>query len=334
MNLRQLIESYLRSSQIAGKTSATLKWYQRRLGYFVSFLESGGHSMLVKDLTLADGERYVFGLMEQTSKWADHPNHKPVAAKLSRFTIVGNVRAIRALTNWACEQELMPINPFRKLPIPRAPKLLLEILTEDEIKRILDCADSVSPRGVRTRMLLLLALDTAIRADELIGLQLDHIDLKRGTIKVMGKGRKERMIPVGQAALKELLAYLQFHRPEPANANIRNAFLTEDGMPLTYPGLAAIIRRLRMRTGIKKLHMHMLRHTSITLMIQRGMNAFAVQQFAGHSSIKTTENYVHLLQQLTASDYRPYSVVDGFASIQNLHRRGPKARAKNTASEW
>ena len=97
MDLHMLIESYLRSSQIAGKTSATLTWYNRRLGYFVTFLKSQKHSLLLKDLTLADGERYVLSLMQQTSKWMDHPNHRPVESKLSGFTIVGHVRAVRAL---------------------------------------------------------------------------------------------------------------------------------------------------------------------------------------------------------------------------------------------
>jgi site-specific recombinase XerD len=330
MDMHQLVEGYLRSSTIAGKSSATLTWYQRRLGSFVAYLVSHKHSMKVKDLTLADGEGYVLSLMQQSHKWQHHPNQKPVAAKLSSFTIIGHVRAIRALSNWALDNSLLTLDPFRTLPIPKAPKLLLDVLTDDEITRVMACADSLSSRGVRMRVLLLVALDTAVRADELISLRLERIDLERGTIKVLGKGSKERIIPLGQAALKEIVAYVQFHRPTPANDKIGNVFLTEDGNPLTYTGLSAIIRRIRIKTGIKKLHLHMFRHTSITMMIQRGMNAFAVQQFAGHSSIKTTEMYVHLLQHLTASDYRPYSVVDGLAMIQSLHKRGPKPKAVNS----
>ena len=130
MNVNQLIESYLRSSQVQGKTKATLKWYQRRLGHFAKFLVANSHSMLIRDLNRDDGERYVMGLMQQDTKWAEHPNQKPMKGELSKHTIHGHVRAVRALTNWALIQGLLMDDPFASMPVPKLPKLLYEILAQ------------------------------------------------------------------------------------------------------------------------------------------------------------------------------------------------------------
>ena len=326
MNLKQLIENYTRYCKVQGKTKATLKWYERRLGRFLKFMEGSGHSMLAKDVSMADGERYVMQLMGQNQKWAEHPFQKPTDGELSKYTVHGHVRAIRALTNWAYQQGYYADDPFANLPVPKLPKLLYEILTEEEITQMLTTAERLSDRGIRARTMLLVALDTGVRADELIGLKMDCIDFKQGTVKVFGKGQKERVIPLGEAAQREVNAYINFHRPPPADTSVKAVFLTADGVPLSYQALAGVIKRVREKSGIKRLHMHLIRHTSITMMIKRGLNAFAVQQFAGHSSIKTTEVYVHLCQQLTASEFRGYSVVDGLEAMQNTRRRGPRSK--------
>jgi len=117
MNLKQLIENYTRYCKVQGKTKATLKWYERRLGRFLKFMESSGHSMLVKDVSMADGERHVMQLLGQSQKWAEHPFQKPTEGELSKYTVHGHVRAIRALTNWAYQQGYYPDDPFANLPV-------------------------------------------------------------------------------------------------------------------------------------------------------------------------------------------------------------------------
>ena len=327
MTLDQLIESYLRACKLQGKTAATLKWYVRRLGHFKAFVQTQGSAMMAKDLALGDGERYVIALMEQNHRWPQHPYSPPKAGSLSKFTVHGHVRAIRALTNWATLNGYLQEDPFARLPVPKLPKKLIEILSEEEIERLFKAADSLEERGVRVRTILMVLLDTAIRAEELCGLKMDAVDLDQGTIKVFGKGQKERIIPLGQATLQELHNYIHYHRPEPANPNIKEVFLSEDRMPLTYSALASIITRIKKRAKIPRLHLHLLRHTSLTMMVERETPAFVVQQMAGHTSIKTTELYVHLAQQRTAAQYKKYSVVDGLQSTQNRRQRGRKAQS-------
>ena len=330
MDIKQLIEHFVRTGQIEGKSPQTLLWYQRRLGAFENYLCQMKHSLRVTQLTQADAERYIAYLMNRDTRWENHPYHKPdVGQRLSINTIQGHVRALRAFSNWATEQGYLQGDVFKKLPVPKLPKRLYEILNEEEITRILNAADDLSKPGLRLRTLFLLVLDTGIRATECATLKLANVDLKTGTIKVFGKGNKERYIPIGQVTQKELMTYINFHRPKPTQPDVDNLFLSSDGAPLHYSALASMMRRMRERSGVKRLHMHKIRHTALTMMVERGTPSFAVQQFAGHSSISTTEGYVHLAQQRTAFQFQKSSVVDGLGAIKDANRRGRKRTANN-----
>lgn len=331
MDLNQLIEHFLRSGQIAGKSPATTLWYQNRLSAFAEYLRSHGHSLRIPDLTQADAERYIADLMSRTARWENHPHHKPQAGRgLSRSTIQGHTRAIRTLSAWARKQGYLAHDVFHTVPLPKLPKTLYEVLNEEEISRILDSVDALNRPGMRVRTLFLLVLDTGIRASECADLKLANVDLKSGTIKVLGKGGKERYVPIGQVTQKELLTYINLYRPKPNHPDIDTLFLTADGMSLSYAALASLMRRIRDKAGLKRLHMHKIRHTALTMMVERGTPSFAVQQFAGHASISTTEGYVHLAQQRTAFQFQKASVVDGLRAIRDTNRRGRKRAGSTT----
>ena len=285
MKIDQLVQLYLRTGKLEGKTEMTQTWYERRLGQFQRFLAARGHSMLVSELRLDDGEAYIASLMEQDERWAGHPfqkDHK--GQKLSLYTIRGHASVLRALTRWATEQSYFEEDPFEHLPVPKVPKLEKEILTEEEISRIFESFNPATQQGRRLQTMVTLLLDTGIRASEFLGLTVENVNLEEGYIKVFGKGRKERMVPIGLTSQKELLTYIQFHRPKPAHPDIRNVFLNQQGYPLTSSGLCSLVERLKKRTGISRLHLHLFRHTALTLMIERDIPAFVVQQLAGHST--------------------------------------------------
>jgi site-specific recombinase XerD len=328
MTLDQLIQLYLRTGKLEGKTDMTLTWYTRRLGQFKRFLEARGHSMQVSQLKLEDGEAYIASLMEQDERWAGHPNQKGhKGQKLSLYTIHGHARVLRALTHWAYEENYLDEDPFERLPVTKVPKLEIEILTEEEINRIFESFNPATPHGKRLQTMMTLLLDTGIRAGEFLGLTVDNVNIEEGQIKVFGKGRKERSVPIGLTTQKELMTYIEFHRPQPARPDIRNVFLTKHGFPMTYSGLCSIVERLKNRTGIQRLHLHLFRHTAITMMIEREVPEFMVRQIAGHSSIKTTQIYVHLAQSRTNLHYQKNSVVDG---LQILQRRSAKRAPSNS----
>ncbi len=184
-----------------GKSADTITWYTRRLGQFKRFLESRGHSMLIADLQLEDGEAYVAKLMDQNERWPGHPNQKGhQGQKLSAHTIHGHVRALRALTHWAFDEHYLAEDLFARLPVPKLPKLMIQIFEDEEIERILNSINPATKQGARIRTMIILLLDTAIRADELLTLKVEDVHLDEGFIKVLGKGRKERIVPIGLTA--------------------------------------------------------------------------------------------------------------------------------------
>ena len=326
MDVPKLVESFVRSGRIANKSQQTLTWYERRLNQFVVFLKSDGHSLRVTDITKADGEAYIEHLMNRSSRWQNHPYHKPHTDRgLSMFTIHGHVRAIRALTHWAHDEGYLPFDPFEKLPLPKLPQQLYEIYSEDDIDRILAHAGKDDIRGMRLRTILLILLDTGIRATELATLKIENIDLQGGTIKVTGKGNKDRYVPIGEVTIHEIDTYIHVYRPKPAVPNIETLLLNEDGLPFTYSALSSTMSRLRKAVGLKRLHLHKFRHTTFTKMIENGIPSFVVQQWAGHTSPEVTNGYVHLAQQRTAQRFRNGSVVDKLASTQDGLRRGRKS---------
>lgn len=253
--------------------------------------------------------------------------------KLTLYTVRGHASVLRALTHWATEQSYFEEDPFEHLPVPKVPKLEKEILTEEEISRIFDSFNPATQQGKRTQTMITLLLDTGIRASEFLGLTVDNVNLDEGYIKVFGKGRKERMVPIGLTTQKELLTYIQFHRPKRAHPDIHNVFLTRKGFPLTSSGLCSLVERLKTRTGIQRLHLHLFRHTALTLMIERDIPAFVVQQIAGHSTIKTTEIYMHLAQRRTNLRYQKNSVVDGLRMLQRRPTRREKTAKKSVTTQ-
>ncbi len=327
MDVPKLVESYVRAGRIRNKSVQTLTWYERRLGQFVEFLKCEGHSLRVVDITKADGEAYIEHLMNRTARWQNHPHHKPQTERgLSTFTIHGHVRAIRALTHWAKEEGYLQSDPFEKLPPPKLPERLYEIYSEDDINRMLNIVGQDNIRSLRLRMILMILLDTGIRAMELATLKLADVDLQNGTLKVTGKGNKERYVPIGEVTMREIDTYIHFYRPKPAMPEADTLLLNEDGLPFTYSALSSMMARLRKTLGIKRLHMHKFRHTSFTKMIENGIPAFVVQQWAGHTSPLVTNGYVHLAQQRTAQRFRAGSVVDKLGSVQDMQRRGRKPK--------
>jgi site-specific recombinase XerD len=325
MDVPKLVESFVRSGRIANKSQHTLTWYERRLAQFVAFLQNTGHSMRGVDVTKADGEAYIEHLMNRTSRWQSHPFQKrQTEGGLSPYTIHGHVRALRAMTHWAKDEGYLPADPFETLRPPKLPVRLYEIYSEEELERVLAYAGKDDIRCKRMRTILMILLDTGIRAMELATLKLAHVDLQNGTLKVTGKGNKERYVPIGEVTMREIDTYIHFYRPRPATPEVDTLLLNEDGLPYTYSALSSMMARLRKALGLKRLHMHKFRHTSFTKMIENGIPSFVVQQWAGHTSPMVTNGYVHLAQQRTAERFRGGSVVDKLGSAQAMQRRGRK----------
>ena len=160
----------------------------------------------------------------------------------------------------------------------------------------------------------MLLLDTGLRIGELIGLKMDDIHINDGLMKVMGKGKKERMVPIGNKAQKALQSYLFRHRPKPAHSGIENAFLSIFGTPITENSVELMFSRLAKKSGINRLHAHLCRHTFATMFLLNGGDVFTLQQILGHTTLEMVRNYVTLASNHIAMQHHKYSPLDRLSS--------------------
>jgi site-specific recombinase XerD len=161
----------------------------------------------------------------------------------------------------------------------------------------------------------MLLIDTGLRIEELINLRLEDLRMKEGWLKVMGKGKKERIVPIGSNAQKALQRYLFRYRPKAFYRDIDNVFLTLSGTPLSTNSMKLMFSRLAFRSGVHRLHAHLCRHTFATRFLINGGDVFSLQQILGHSSLEMVRHYVNLAANHVIIQHHKYSPMDRFQNI-------------------
>ncbi|HEY2382759.1 MAG TPA: site-specific tyrosine recombinase XerD [Terriglobia bacterium] len=212
--------------------------------------------------------------------------------------------AVRGLHRFLILERAREDNPTANIDQPRWWKPLPNVLVLEEVDRLLAAPDTGTPKGVRDRALLEVLYATGLRVSELIGLRLDGIDLEVGFVRCMGKGSKERIVPLGESAAAAVGDYLRVRRVrKPTNY----LFLNHHGQKLSRMGFWKILRACGLRAGIKKrLTPHVLRHSFATHLLERGADLRAVQEMLGHAQISTTEIYTHVMRERLKEIYKSY----------------------------
>ena len=167
-------------------------------------------------------------------------------------------------------------------------------LSDEEIMAIVRTLDHNRRFEARNLTIFLILLDTGLRIGELVSLKMPDVHISQGYMKVMGKGRKERIVPIGNSAQKALQRYVLRHRTRPAHAGIENVFLSTRGTPLTRNSMKLVFARLGQRSGVKRLHAHLCRHTFATRFLTNGGDVFTLQRILGHSTLEMVRHYVNL----------------------------------------
>lgn len=226
---------------------------------------------------------------------------------LSSHTTQGHVRALKAFASWLCEEGYTETNVLQRYRLPKARRVEPEWLREDEIERLLRVFDRKTAMGARDYAIVLTLLDTGLRCAELCNLTLANADLDIGQLKVLGKGNKERMVPVGVRAVRALRRYRDHFRPP---IEVAHFFLTIDGKPLTVRAVQLLIRRAKKKAGIPRLHVHLLRHTFAIHYLMAGGDVFSLQRILGHSSLEVTRMYVNMVASQVKERHRLFSPMD------------------------
>ncbi len=201
-------------------------------------------------------------------------------------------------------------NPALLLELPKGGRRLPKFLSVEEVDRILGAPFGESPEGIRNRAMMELIYATGLRVSELVSLTVDDINFQKGFLKTMGKGKKERIVPIGKSALKALGDYLESGRePMRKGRSAQALFLTRRGRRMSRQMFWNLVRSVTRKAGIlKEVSPHVLRHSFATHLIQRGADLRSVQSMLGHSDISTTQIYTHLnlahLKSITAKHPR------------------------------
>ena len=226
----------------------------------------------------------------------------------ARASLARRGAAARAFTAFAHRRGRMPVDPGPLLGVPKARRTLPDVLRQDEAAAVLNAtadADDGDPRPMRDRAVLELLYATGARVGELCGLDVDDVDLERWTIRVLGKGGKERTIPMGRPAADALDRWVRRGRPALVTATSGAAlFLGDRGGRLGQRSVRRIVhRRLAAADGAPDTGPHGLRHSAATHLLEGGADLRSVQEILGHASLGTTQIYTHVSIERLKSSY-------------------------------
>jgi site-specific recombinase XerD len=170
--------------------------------------------------------------------------------------------------------------------------------------------DKSSPLGLRDYVILVLMLDTGMRASEVCFITLALLNLEKGYIKILGKGEKERLVPIGDITRKTLYRYIEESRPKLLRENSDTLFLTKDGNPITYNALKKMFDGLRKTSGITRLHAHLCRHTFAINYLLNGGDVFTLKEILGHTTLEMVNEYLHFTTAQISIQHHRFSPMD------------------------
>ncbi len=215
--------------------------------------------------------------------------------EISPRSMARALAAMRGFYAWLVEEKVRADDPTAHLVAPRKFTRLPRVLDEEEVERLLAAPDVGTPGGVRDRAMLELLYATGLRVSELVGLRLPQLMSAGGYLIAFGKGSKERVVPVGEAAERWLARFLSEVRPAWAKGRHDAVFVNRRGLPMTRQGFWKILKAYGRAAGIERpLSPHVLRHSFATHLLEHGADLRAVQTMLGHADISTTEIYTHV----------------------------------------
>jgi integrase/recombinase XerD len=211
-------------------------------------------------------------------------------------TIKRKAACLRAFYRHLRREGAVDADPTAALSTPRRGERLPSVLGRAEVTRLLEQPSGTDPIALRDRALLELLYASGLRASELVDLETSQVDLEAGLVRALGKGSKERLVPVGRAAVRAVQTWLARGRPELLRERVeRRLFLNFRGGPLTRQGLYKIVQRHAEAAGLSRaLSPHTLRHTFATHLLAGGCDLRSLQEMLGHADVATTQVYTHL----------------------------------------
>jgi integrase/recombinase XerD len=283
MAIECLIDRYLMDLRIErGLAANTLAAYRRDLHKLQAYLRTSGFGA-AGDLT----RRTAAGFVESLRR-----NH------LSPASVARTIAGVRGFYHFLLKERLIHEHPMECLETPRKWSRLPKILTEREVSALLDHANGAKPEERRDAAMLEVLYATGLRVSELVNLEVSQVNLSVGYVLTTGKGAKQRIVPIGDAARRNLESYLAQARVELIKGReSRHVFVTRRGGKMTRQAFWSLLRGRAKKAGIAKpISPHVLRHSFATHLLEHGADLRSVQAMLGHTKISTTQIYTHVEQ--------------------------------------
>lgn len=286
------IENYLEYLLFERRMSKnTVSSYRSDLEKYSDFLNNVLHIDSLNQVKTEDIEKYL----------------KYINADLSTTSIARKLTSIKNLHKYLYNVEILKEDVSEIIKRPKLKKLLPTVLSVEEADKLLDI-ETVTIFDYRNKAMLELLYGTGLRISELLDLKLGDVDFNNATLRCIGKGSKERIVPIGEYVISSLNNYYLYSRPELLkNKNSDYIFLNNRGMRLSRISFFRIIKEIALKKGIKKeISPHSLRHSFATHILEGGGDLRIIQDFLGHSDIQTTRIYTHISNNKVKNDYIEY----------------------------
>ena len=225
---------------------------------------------------------------------------------LESTTVAHKITSIKSYFNYNIKRGIVSVNPADKVSRPKLTKHLPEYLTEEEVGKLLD-VELKSPYDYRNKTILELLYSSGIRISELVNIKTPNYDSEECLIRIMGKGSKERIVPLGDYAINIMNDYMNNYRPLINKKHTDYVFVNNRGDKISRQFIFKVIKKEALKKGIKKdISPHTLRHTIATHLLKNGADLRIIQELLGHENISTTQIYTHVTNNKLKSDYETY----------------------------
>lgn len=290
MKCSDVLDKFITNQKVVGNTKDTIEYYKKRIGYFISFVKDKE----INNVVIDDYNSYAIYLINKiTDK----------GTKLSSATIKTTLNASKIFLKYAYDNKYMTSDVYKNIKPYKQVKKTIVVLSTEDINKLLSSQNEFTIIGLRNLLVISLMLDAGLRVSEVVNLNVEDISKELGVIKVFGKGKKERLVPLTDSIIKYYDKYVFL-----ASLYSGALFLDSDtGLRMTSSGISQILRRIKKEQHFNKLHPHYLRHTFATLFLVNGGDPVHLQLILGHTTLYMTEQYLHLANQMTLQKQKKFS---------------------------
>ncbi len=295
MLLNQALDDFLLDQKVRGNSLQTIDYYSYALQIFSRFY---GYDRDLSDLTLRICKEYYLYLIDDKS--------------INSVSVQSYIRGLRSFLRWLYNEDYIDVNICEKFKLPKASRKVIDVLSDEEIDKLLAALSGDEWLTVRNRLIVALMLDSGLRLNEVVTLRRSCVHLNDRYLIVTGKGDKQRTVPFGEFTARTLSEYLKVTD----SAGYTDTLIIKVSETLcgfegiTQATIKNMFRRLKVRAGIPRLYPHLLRHTFATRYLENGGNIYSLQQILGHTSLEMVKKYLHLATSRIRADFPRFSPLD------------------------